>query len=59
MKVVIATNNKHKVGEIETAVDFPGWEFDSVAGWSRIPSPRKTPILFVGNALTRPALPMR
>ncbi len=32
MKVVIATNNKHKVGEIETAFDFPGWEFDSVAG---------------------------
>ena len=27
MKVVIATNNKHKVEEIETALDFPGWEF--------------------------------
>ena len=25
--VVLATNNAHKVAEIATALDFPGWEF--------------------------------
>ena len=28
--VVIATNNAHKVEEIETALNFEGWEFKSL-----------------------------
>ena len=50
MKVVIATNNKHKVEEIETALDFPGWEFLTLSQVESYPEPEEDADTFVGNA---------
>ena len=53
MKVVIATNNKHKVEEIETALDFPGWEFLTLSQVESYPEPEEDADTFVGNALIK------
>lgn len=53
MKVVIATNNKHKVEEIETALDFPGWEFLTLSQVESNPEPEEDADTFVGNALIK------
>ncbi len=53
MKVVIATNNKHKVEEIETALDFEGWEFLTLADCEPYPEPVEDADTFEGNALIK------
>ncbi len=49
--VVIATNNAHKVEEIESALSFKGWEFKTLkeAGIVSV-NPRKR-LTFVENAV--------
>lgn len=49
--IVVATGNAHKVDEIRSALDFPGWRFvaatDFEAGW---PSPVEDGLTFEDNA---------
>lgn len=52
-KVLIATNNKHKVAEIETALDFEGWEFLALADCEPYPEPVEDADTFEGNALIK------
>lgn len=52
-KVLIATNNKHKVEEIETALDFEGWEFLTLADCEPYPEPAEDADTFEGNALIK------
>ena len=49
-KVVIATNNAHKVSEISTALDFPGWEFVTLRECTPFPEPVEDADTFEGNA---------
>lgn len=49
-KVVIATNNAHKVEEIRTALDFEGWEFLTLAQCEPYPEPAEDADTFAGNA---------
>lgn len=48
--IVIATNNAHKVEEIETALDFPGWEFKSLRDAGLQSDPEETGTTFLENA---------
>ncbi len=48
--VVIATNNQHKVEEIETALNFEGWEFKSLKDAGLQSDPEETGSLFIDNA---------
>ncbi len=48
--VVIATNNQHKVEEIETALNFEGWEFKSLKDAGLKSDPEETGSLFIDNA---------
>lgn len=48
--VVIATNNAHKVEEIETALDFEGWEFKSLKDAGFVSDPEETGTTFIENA---------
>ncbi len=48
--VVIATNNQHKVQEIETALNFEGWEFKSLREAGIHSDPEETGSLFIDNA---------
>ena len=52
-KVVIATNNAHKVREIKTALDFEGWEFLTLAECEPYPEPEEDADTFEGNALIK------
>ncbi|HJF66038.1 MAG TPA: RdgB/HAM1 family non-canonical purine NTP pyrophosphatase [Slackia equolifaciens] len=52
-KVLIATNNKHKVEEIETALDFEGWEFLTLSDCEVYPEPEEDADTFEGNALIK------
>ena len=52
-KVLIATNNKHKVEEIETALNFEGWEFLTLADCEPYPEPAEDADTFEGNALIK------
>lgn len=52
-QVVIATNNKHKVEEIKTALDFEGWEFLTLAECAPYPEPAEDADTFEGNALIK------
>ena len=52
-KVLIATNNKHKVEEIETALNFEGWEFLTLADCKPYPEPVEDSDTFEGNALIK------
>lgn len=49
-KVVIATNNAHKVEEIETALAFEGWTYQSLHEAGVESNPEETATTFVGNA---------
>lgn len=53
MQVVIATNNRHKVEEIKTALDFPGWEFLTLSQVTGYPEPEEDADTFAGNALIK------
>lgn len=53
MQVVIATNNRHKVEEIKTALDFPGWEFLTLSQVAGYPEPEEDADTFAGNALIK------
>ncbi len=48
--VIIATNNTHKVEEIETALNFEGWEFKSLKEAGIESSPEETGTTFEENA---------
>lgn len=48
--VVIATNNAHKVEEIETALDFEGWEFKSLKDAGLVSDPEESGSTFLENA---------
>ena len=48
--VVIATNNAHKVEEIETALDFEGWEYKSLKDAGLKSDPEETGTTFLENA---------
>lgn len=48
--VVIATNNAHKVEEIESALDFEGWEFKSLKDAGLVSDPDETGSTFLENA---------
>lgn len=49
-KVVIASNNTHKVSEIRTALDFEGWEFFTLAELGVDSEPEENADSFEGNA---------
>lgn len=53
MQVVIATSNRHKVEEIKTALDFPGWEFLTLSQVTGYPEPEEDADTFAGNALIK------
>ncbi len=48
--VVIATNNAHKVSEIRSALDFPGWEFATLREAAIASDPVEDADSFEGNA---------
>lgn len=48
--VVIATNNAHKVEEIETALNFEGWEFKSLKDAGLVSDPEESGTTFLENA---------
>lgn len=48
--VVMATNNAHKVQEIATALDFPGWEFKTLRELNVQSDPAEDADTFEGNA---------
>ena len=50
MKVLIATNNAHKVQEIKTALDFEGWEFSTLREAGLTSDPAEDADTFLGNA---------
>ncbi|ACV21957.1 dITP/XTP pyrophosphatase [Slackia heliotrinireducens] len=52
-KVVIATNNAHKVEEISTALDFEGWEFLKLSQVDPYEEPEEDADTFEGNALIK------
>ncbi len=49
-RVVIASNNAHKVEEIETALDFEGWEFQTLHQAGIESDPEEDAGTFLGNA---------
>lgn len=55
MIVVIATNNAHKVEEIETALNFPGWEFRTLREAGLSSNPAEDAETFLGNARIKAA----
>lgn len=50
MKVLLATNNAHKADEIRNALDFPGWEFLTLAEAGVASDPAEDADTFLGNA---------
>ena len=48
--VILATNNAHKVSEISNALDFPGWEFKTLAEAGIMSDPEEDADTFLGNA---------
>ncbi|HIW76148.1 MULTISPECIES: RdgB/HAM1 family non-canonical purine NTP pyrophosphatase [Gordonibacter] len=48
--VVLATNNAHKVAEIATALNFPGWEFRTLRELGIESDPAEDAETFEGNA---------
>ncbi|MBQ9068467.1 MAG: RdgB/HAM1 family non-canonical purine NTP pyrophosphatase [Eggerthellaceae bacterium] len=55
MRVVIATSNAHKVREIESALDFPGWEFKTLREAGLSSDPVEDSDTFLGNARIKAA----
>lgn len=52
-QVVIATNNAHKVEEIQTALNFEGWEYLTLKQVTPYPEPAEDADTFEGNALIK------
>lgn len=50
MRVIIASNNAHKVEEIKTALDFPGWTFETLREAGVVSDPAEDADSFEGNA---------
>lgn len=50
MRVLLATNNAHKADEIRNALDFPGWEFVTLADAGVESDPDEDADTFLGNA---------
>ena len=48
--VILATNNVHKVSEIASALDFPGWEFKTLREMGIDSDPEENAKTFLGNA---------
>ncbi len=48
--VVLATNNAHKVSEIENALAMPGWEFKTLRQLNIVSDPEEDATTFIGNA---------
>lgn len=48
--VILATNNAHKVSEISSALDFPGWEFKTLREAGIDSDPVEDADDFLGNA---------
>ena len=48
--IVLATNNAHKVSEISSALDFPGWEFKTLRELGIESDPAEDADTFLGNA---------
>ena len=48
--VILATNNAHKVSEISSALDFPGWEFKTLREMGIESDPVEDADTFIGNA---------
>ncbi|MCH4183881.1 MAG: RdgB/HAM1 family non-canonical purine NTP pyrophosphatase [Eggerthellaceae bacterium] len=48
--IIIASNNAHKIEEIETALDFDGWTFQSMRQTGIASDPEETADSFEGNA---------
>ena len=48
--VILATNNAHKVSEISNALNFPGWEFKTLAEAGIDSDPEEDADSFLGNA---------
>ena len=48
--VVLATNNAHKVSEIENALAMEGWEFKTLRQLGLVSDPEENADTFVGNA---------
>lgn len=48
--ILLATNNAHKVSEISNALDFPGWEFKTLADLDLKSDPPEDADDFLGNA---------
>ncbi|MDR2721748.1 MAG: non-canonical purine NTP pyrophosphatase, partial [Coriobacteriaceae bacterium] len=49
-KVVIASNNAHKIAEIKTALDFEGWEYYTLKEVGITSEPTEDADTFEGNA---------
>lgn len=49
-KVIIASNNAHKVEEIKTALSFEGWEYQTIKEAGIVSSPEETGTTFEENA---------
>lgn len=49
-RVIIASNNAHKVDEIEHALDFPGWEFQTLREAGIVSEPEEDGDGFEANA---------
>lgn len=49
-KIVIASNNAHKVSEIRNALDFEGWDFFTLSELGVESEPEEDANTFVGNA---------
>ena len=49
-RVIIASNNAHKVDEIEHALDFPGWEFQTLREACVVSEPEEDGDGFEANA---------
>lgn len=49
-RVVVATNNAHKLAEISTALAFPGWEFAPLSSLGAYPEPIEDGETFEDNA---------
>lgn len=49
-KVIIASNNAHKVAEIEAALDFEGWAFQTLSEAGIASNPEEDADSFEGNA---------
>ena len=48
--VILATNNAHKASEIESALDFPGWQFKTLREMDIDSDPEEDADSFEGNA---------